>query len=192
MPRRPCCLIRFTHAGRGSRRGRSGYDLRRPVQGDAFRRRARRRPARLQWRSTTGRSCGLLKLIPTCDACSDQAARDRILIALDDTDGDGRFDAQGVCRTPQPRERPSNSCPAVFRIGAQPLSFCLFPTATATTGPMDRQRFCSMAGASAADTHETPNSFAWGPDGNGPTAVMVLFTYSRVGKPGAASTSGRP
>ena len=107
--------------------------------------------------------------------------KDRILI-FEDRNGNGHFDTCKVfCGQGHQPLRHRSSASAAS--GCAPRrTCCSSPTATATTSPPARPRWCWTAGTSKAK-HNVFNSLTWGPDGwlygcNG------ILSNSHVGKPG--------
>ena len=97
--------------------------------------------------------------------------------------------AQGVRREAEPGQR--DRARVRRRLGRRGAELAVHPRpATATTGPTARPRCCSTAGATQ-DTHETLNSFTWGPDG-WLYGCHGVFTHSRVGKPGTPDAERMP
>ena len=118
----------------------------------------------------------------------DQAARDRILI-FDDTDGDGRFDTRKVFAEHLNLVSGLELGFGGVWVGAAP-QFLFIPDRNGDDRP-DGPPEVLLDGWGQQDTHETPNSFAWGPDG-WLYGCHGVFTHSRVGKPGASPDQRTP
>jgi len=107
-------------------------------------------------------------------------ARDRILI-FEDADGDGRFDTRKVFAD---RLNLVSGIEVGFGgvwVGAAP-QFLFIPDRDGDDRP-DGPVQVLLDGWGYHDTHETLNSFNWGPDG-WLYGCHGVFTHSRVGKPG--------
>ncbi len=116
----------------------------------------------------------------------DDRARDRILI-FEDADGDGRFDKRTVFAE---RLNLVSGLEVGFGgawVGAAP-NLLFIPDADGDDRPDGPPRVV-LDGWGYQDTHETLNSFAWGPDG-WLYGCHGVFTHSRVGKPGTPTPSG--
>jgi putative membrane-bound dehydrogenase-like protein len=107
-------------------------------------------------------------------------ARDRILI-FEDTDGDGRFDKRKVFAKGLNLVSGLEVGFGGAWVGAAP--YLLFiPDRNADDVP-DGEPVILLDGWAWQDTHETLNTFIWGPDG-WLYGCHGVFTHSRVGKPG--------
>jgi putative membrane-bound dehydrogenase-like protein len=105
---------------------------------------------------------------------------DRILI-LEDTDGDGRFDSRKVFAENLNLVSGLEVGFGGVWVGAAP--YLLFiPDKDGDDVPDGRPEIL-LDGWGFQDTHETLNSFIWGPDG-WLYGCHGVFTHSRVGKPG--------
>ncbi|MDH3585169.1 MAG: hypothetical protein OER86_13240 [Phycisphaerae bacterium] len=106
--------------------------------------------------------------------------RDRILI-LEDTDGDGRFDKRKVFWD-------KGNFVSGIQVGfggvwvGTPPHLLFIPDRDGDDKP-DGKAVPLLDGWGHQDTHETLNSFVWGPDG-WLYGCQGVFTRSRVGKPG--------
>jgi putative membrane-bound dehydrogenase-like protein len=110
----------------------------------------------------------------------DHKARDRILI-FEDKDGDGRFDTRKVFSE---RLNLVSGLEVGFGgvwVGAAP--YLLFIPDRNRDDVPDGKPQILLDGWGYQDTHETLNSFLWGPDG-WLYGCHGVFTHSRVGKPG--------
>lgn len=115
-------------------------------------------------------------------------AKDRILI-FEDKDGDGRFDTRKVFAE---RLNLVSGIEVGFGgvwVGAAP-EFLFIPDADGDDRPDGPPRVM-LDGWGFQDTHETLNSFAWGPDG-WLYGCHGVFTHSRVGKPGTPDADRVP
>jgi len=115
-------------------------------------------------------------------------ARDRILI-FEDTDGDGRFDNRKIFAD---RLNLVSGLEIGFGgawVGAAP-HLLFIPDRDGDDRP-DGPPQVLLDGWGIHDTHETLNSFVWGPDG-WLYGCHGVFTHSRVGKPGAADRDRVP
>jgi putative membrane-bound dehydrogenase-like protein len=118
----------------------------------------------------------------------DDKARDRILI-FEDADGDGRFDKRTVFAE---RLNLVSGLEVGFGgawVGAAP-NLLFIPDADGDDRPDGPPRVL-LDGWGYQDTHETLNSFAWGPDG-WLYGCHGVFTHSRVGKPGTPDAERVP
>jgi putative membrane-bound dehydrogenase-like protein len=118
----------------------------------------------------------------------DKEARDRILI-FEDTDLDGRFDTRKVFAD---RLNLVSGLEVGFGgvwVGAAP-HFLFIPDRDGDDRP-DGPPQVLLDGWGQHDTHETLNTFTWGPDG-WLYGCHGVFTHSRVGKPGASSADRTP
>ncbi len=107
-------------------------------------------------------------------------ARDRILI-FEDTDGDGRFDERKVFADKLNLVSGLEVGFGGVWVGAAP-EFLFIPDKDGDDRP-DGPPQVILDGWGQHDTHETLNSFAWGPDG-WLYGCHGVFTHSLVGKPG--------
>ncbi|HET6882549.1 MAG TPA: PVC-type heme-binding CxxCH protein [Pirellulales bacterium] len=118
----------------------------------------------------------------------DNQARDRILIFEDD-DGDGRFDHR---KTFADKLNLVSGLEVGFGgvwVGMAP--YLLFiPDSNGDDVP-DGEPQVLLDGWGSEDTHETLNSFIWGPDG-WLYGCHGVFTHSRVGKPGTPDEERTP
>jgi putative membrane-bound dehydrogenase-like protein len=115
-------------------------------------------------------------------------ARDRILI-FEDTDGDGQFDERKVFAD---RLNLVSGLEVGFGgvwVGAAP-QFFFIPDRDGDDRP-DGPPEVLLDGWGQHDTHETLNSFTWGPDG-WLYGCHGVFTHSRVGKPGTPDAERIP
>ena len=112
----------------------------------------------------------------------DGEGRDRILV-FEDTDGDGRFDKRTVFMEKLNLVSGMEVGFGGVWIGAAP-NFMFIPIAEGDTPKPAGEPQVLLDGWGFQDTHETLNTFTWGPDGwlYGSHGV---FTHSNVGKPGA-------
>ena len=112
---------------------------------------------------------------------SEGEGRDRILI-LEDTDGDGRLDSRKVFTEHLNLVSGIEVGFGGVWVGAAP--YLLFiPIAAGTDTPAGPPQVL-LDGWGYEDTHETLNTFTWGPDG-WLYGTHGVFTNSNVGKPGA-------
>ncbi len=110
----------------------------------------------------------------------DKEARDRILI-FEDTDGDGKFDKRTVFMEGLNLVSGLEVGFGGVWIGAAP--YLLFvPVKDGEDKPAGPPKVL-LDGWGYEDTHETLNTFTWGPDG-WLYGCHGVFTHSRVGKPG--------
>lgn len=115
-------------------------------------------------------------------------ARDRILI-FEDVDGDGRFDKRTVFAD---KLNLVSGLVVGFGgvwIGAAP-NLLFIPDRDGDDAP-DGPAEVLLDGWGFQDTHETLNSFIWGPDG-WLYGCHGVFTHSNVGKPGAPDNERTP
>ncbi len=118
----------------------------------------------------------------------DREARDRILI-FDDTNGDGRFDTRKVFAD---RLNLVSGLEVGFGgvwVGAAPY-LMFIPDRDGDDRP-DGPPQILLDGWGQHDTHETLNTFTWGPDG-WLYGCHGVFTHSRVGKPGTPDAKRTP
>jgi putative membrane-bound dehydrogenase-like protein len=118
----------------------------------------------------------------------DKEARDRILI-LEDTDNDGRFDTRKVFADHLNLVSGLEVGFGGVWVGAAP-QFFFIPDKDGDDRP-DGPAQILLDGWGQHDTHETLNSFTWGPDG-WLYGCHGVFTHSRVGKPGTADANRTP
>ncbi len=115
-------------------------------------------------------------------------AKDRILI-FEDTNGDGHFDTRKVFAEKLNLVSGLEVGFGGVWVGAAP-NFLFIPDADGDDRP-DGPPQVLLDGWGYQDTHETLNSFIWGPDG-WLYGCHGVFTHSRVGKPGAADSERTP
>lgn len=119
---------------------------------------------------------------------SKEKARDRILI-FEDTNGDGKFDVKKVFAE---RLNLVSGIEVGFGgvwVGAAP-EFLFLPDRNHDDVP-DGPAEVRLDGWGYEDTHETLNSFNWGPDG-WLYGCHGVFTHSRVGEPGTPNADRVP
>lgn len=109
-----------------------------------------------------------------------EQARDRVLI-FEDTDGDGHFDTRKIFADKLNLVSGLEIGFGGVWIGAAP-EFLFIPDADGDDRP-DGPPQVLLDGWGHQDTHETLNTFTWGPDG-WLYGCHGVFTYSLVGKPG--------
>jgi putative membrane-bound dehydrogenase-like protein len=110
----------------------------------------------------------------------DKEAKDRIVV-FEDTDGDGHFDKRTVFMEGLNLVSGLEVGFGGVWIGAAP--YLLFvPVKDGEDKPAGEPRVL-LDGWAYQDTHETLNTFSWGPDG-WLYGCHGVFTHSRVGKPG--------
>lgn len=117
-----------------------------------------------------------------------EEARDRILI-LEDTDGDGRFDTKKVFADKLNLVSGLEVGFGGVWVGAAP-EFLFIPDKDGDDRP-DGPAQVLLDGWGQHDTHETLNSFIWGPDG-WLYGCHGVFTHSMVGKPGTPARDRQP
>jgi putative membrane-bound dehydrogenase-like protein len=118
----------------------------------------------------------------------DDQARDRILV-FEDTDGDGRFNTRTVFADHLNLVSGLEIGFGGVWVGAAP--YLLFiPDRDGDLRP-DGPPQVLLDGWAMEDTHETLNTFTWGPDG-WLYGCHGVFTHSRVGKPGTTAESRTP
>jgi putative membrane-bound dehydrogenase-like protein len=110
----------------------------------------------------------------------EKEANDRILI-FEDTDGDGKFDKRTVFMEGLNLVSGLEVGFGGVWIGAAPY-LMFVPIKDGEDKPAGRPQIL-LDGWAYQDTHETLNSFTWGPDG-WLYGCHGVFTHSRVGKPG--------
>ena len=115
-------------------------------------------------------------------------ARDRILI-FEDSDGDGRFDSRKVFADHLNLVSGLEVGFGGVWVGAAP-EFYFIPDKNGDDRP-DGPAQVLLDGWGQHDTHETLNSFTWGPDG-WLYGCHGVFTHSRVGKPGTKTADRIP
>ncbi len=118
----------------------------------------------------------------------DDQAKDRILI-FEDADGDGKFDTRKVFHDKLNLVSGIEVGFGGVWIGAAP-EFLFIPDKDGDDKP-DSAPVVLLDGWGYQDTHETLNSFNWGPDG-WLYGCHGVFTHSRVGKPGAPDADRTP
>jgi putative membrane-bound dehydrogenase-like protein len=114
------------------------------------------------------------------DRVPDDKARDRILI-FEDKDGDGRFDSRKVFAEKLNLVSGIEVGFGGVWVGAAP-HLLFIPDRDGDDRP-DGSPQVLLDGWAYQDTHETLNTFTWGPDG-WLYGCHGVFTHSRVGKPG--------
>jgi putative membrane-bound dehydrogenase-like protein len=114
--------------------------------------------------------------------------RDRILI-FEDTDGDGRFDKRKVFAEGLNLVSGLEVGFGGVWVGAAP--YLLFIADRDGDDVPDGEPEILLDGWGYQDTHETLNSFLWGPDG-WLYGCHGVFTHSRVGKPGTPDAERVP
>lgn len=117
-----------------------------------------------------------------------EQARDRILI-FEDVDGDGRFDTRKVFADKLNLVSGLEVGFGGVWVGAAP-NFLFIPDLDGDDAP-DGPAEVLLDGWGFHDTHETLNSFIWGPDG-WLYGCHGVFTHSRVGKPGTPDNERTP
>ena len=117
-----------------------------------------------------------------------EEARDRILI-FEDSNGDGRFDTRKVFADKLNLVSGLEVGFGGVWVGAAP-ELLFIPDADGDDRPDGPPRVL-LDGWGLHDTHETLNSFAWGPDG-WLYGCHGVFTQSRVGKPGTPEAERVP
>lgn len=119
---------------------------------------------------------------------SDKEAKDRILI-FEDTDGDGKFDKRTVFMDGLNLVSGLEVGFGGVWIGAAPY-LMFVPVKDGEDKPAGPARIL-LDGWGYQDTHETLNTFCWGPDG-WLYGCHGVFTHSRVGKPGTPDAERTP
>ena len=117
-----------------------------------------------------------------------EKARDRILI-FEDADNDGTFDKKTVFADKLNLVSGLEVGHGGVWVGAAP-EFLFIPDANHDDKP-DGPPVVLLDGWGQHDTHETLNSFAWGPDG-WLYGCHGVFTFSKVGKPGTPEKDREP
>ena len=117
-----------------------------------------------------------------------EQARDQILI-FEDTNGDGRFDSRKVFADKLNLVSGIEVGHGGVYIGAAP-EFLFIPDRNGDDTP-DGPPEVLLDGWGYQDTHETLNSFNWGPDG-WLYGCQGVFTHSKVGKPGTPDAERTP
>jgi putative membrane-bound dehydrogenase-like protein len=118
----------------------------------------------------------------------DKEARDRILI-FEDTDGDGKFDKRTVFLEGLNLVSGLEVGFGGVWIGAAPY-LMFVPVKDGEDKPAGPPQIL-LDGWAYQDTHETLNTFTWGPDG-WLYGCHGVFTHSRVGKPGTPDGQRTP
>jgi putative membrane-bound dehydrogenase-like protein len=118
----------------------------------------------------------------------EKEAKDRILI-FEDTDNDGRFDTRKVFADHLNLVSGLEVGFGGVWVGAAP-EFFFIPDKDGDDRP-DGPPQILLDGWGQHDTHETLNSFTWGPDG-WLYGCHGVFTHSRVGKPGTPDSKRTP
>jgi putative membrane-bound dehydrogenase-like protein len=113
---------------------------------------------------------------------------DKILI-FEDTDGDGKFDKKTVFMEGLNLVSGIEYGFGGLWVGAAPY-FLFIPIDAKTDKPAGEPQIL-LDGWGYQDTHETLNSFIWGPDG-WLYGCHGVFTHSRVGKPGTPDKDRTP
>ncbi|MBS0211475.1 MAG: DUF1080 domain-containing protein [Planctomycetes bacterium] len=119
---------------------------------------------------------------------TEDQARDRILI-FEDRDGDGHFDSRKVFAEKLNLVSGLEVGFGGVWVGAAP-NFLFIPDKDGDDVP-DGPPQVLLDGFGFQDTHETLNSFIWGPDG-WLYGCHGVFTHSRVGKPGTPDAERVP
>jgi putative membrane-bound dehydrogenase-like protein len=119
---------------------------------------------------------------------ADRDARDRILI-FEDTDNDGKFDRRTVFAEHLNLVSGLEVGFGGVWVGAAP-QFLFIPDKNGDDRP-DGPPQVLLDGWGQHDTHETLNSFCWGPDG-WLYGCHGVFTHSQVGKPGTPESKRVP
>jgi len=119
---------------------------------------------------------------------ADKDARDRIVI-FEDTDGDGKFDKRTVFMEGLNLVSGLEVGFGGVWIGAAPY-LMFVPVKDGADQPAGPPRIL-LDGWAYQDTHETLNTFSWGPDG-WLYGCHGVFTHSRVGKPGTPAAARIP
>ncbi|MBX6311568.1 MAG: c-type cytochrome [Isosphaeraceae bacterium] len=117
-----------------------------------------------------------------------EQAKDRILI-FEDTDGDGRFDVRKVFIEGLNLVSGLEVGFGGVWVGAAP-EFLFIPDRDGDDRP-DGPPQVLLDGWGQQDTHETLNTFTWGPDG-WLYGCHGVFTHSRVGRPGTPDAERVP
>ena len=158
------------------------------VHGDAGRRRARRRPADRVRDATIAADCGWRRRTRYPLRAPEGEGRDRILI-FEDTNGDGRLDRRKVFIDKLNLVSGLEVGFGGVWVGAAPylLFIPMKEGADRPSGPPQ----VLLDGWGYEDTHETLNTFTWGPDG-WLYGAHGVFTHSKVGKPGAPDAERTP
>jgi putative membrane-bound dehydrogenase-like protein len=118
----------------------------------------------------------------------DKEARDRIVI-FEDTDGDGKFDKRTVFMEGLNLVSGLEVGFGGVWIGAAPY-FMFVPVKAGGDRPAGPPQIL-LDGWAYQDTHETLNTFTWGPDG-WLYGCHGVFTHSRVAKPGTPASQRIP
>src|SRR5262249_21371397 len=118
----------------------------------------------------------------------DEKAQDRILI-FEDADGDGKFDKRTVFAENLNLVSGLEVGFGGVWVGAAP-ELLFIPDANGDDKP-DGEPQVLLDGWAYQDTHETLNSFIWGPDG-WLYGCHGVFTHSNVGKPGTPDDERTP
>ena len=119
---------------------------------------------------------------------NEKDAKDRILI-FEDTDGDGKFDKRTVFMGGLNLVSGLEYGFGGVWIGAAPY-LMFVPIKEGEDKPAGEPKIL-LDGWAYQDTHETLNSFIWGPDG-WLYGCHGVFTHSRVGKPGTPDKDRTP
>ncbi|MFO0939108.1 MAG: PVC-type heme-binding CxxCH protein [Gemmataceae bacterium] len=118
----------------------------------------------------------------------DRKLGDKILI-FEDTDGDGKFDKKTVFMEGLNMVSGIEYGYGGIWVGAAPY-FMYIPIDASGDRPAGEPQIL-LDGWGYEDTHETLNSFIWGPDG-WLYGCHGVFTHSRVGKPGTPARDRTP
>ena len=119
---------------------------------------------------------------------ADKDANDRIMI-YEDTDGDGKFDKKTVFMEGLNLVSGLEVGHGGVWIGAAP--YLMFVPKKADEDRPSGPPQILLDGFAYQDTHETLNTFTWGPDG-WLYGCHGVFTHSRVGKPGTPDAKRTP
>ena len=169
-------------------RGGRGDDGARRLLGEALRRRARRAPADRVLPRRPRPALGRRGVQLPAVAVAEKDAKDRILI-FEDTDGDGTFDKRTVFIEGLNLVSGIEVGFGGVWIGAAP-HFLFVPMKPDDDKPAGKPQIL-LDGWGYQDTHETLNTFTWGPDG-WLYGCHGVFTHSRVGKPGTPDAKRTP
>ena len=178
----------YTHDGLPPAEAAAAMTVPTGLQGHPLRWRARRRPAdRLRHRRPRP-ALGRRGLLLPGARHRRPDARDRILI-FEDTNGDGEFDTRKVFADKLNLVSGLEVGFGGVWVGAAP-NFLFIPDRDGDDRP-DGPPQVLLDGWGYQDTHETLNTFTWGPDG-WLYGCHGVFTHSRVGKPGTPDAERVP